>query len=126
MLSAMRGRQARDVVMSYDIACQICRNFRTRLERYPKELQIDPDIITWVIPKFHANAHGFSCRWLFSLNFLRWMARMDGENIERGWAWLNSASLSTREMGPGARQDALDDQWSFWNWRIVVSLGVLQ
>ncbi len=26
-------------------------------------------------------------------------------------------------MGLGARQDALDDQWSFWNWRIIVSLG---
>ena len=50
--------------------------------------------------------------------------RTDGENIERGWAWMNPASLSTREMGPGARHDTLDDQWGYWNWRILVQLGM--
>ncbi len=86
-------------------------------------LELDNYDIDYVIPKFHIAAHGSSCQSRFSLNFRPHMGRTDGENIERGWAWLNPASLSTREMGPGARQDALDDQWSFWNWRIVVTLG---
>ncbi|KLO04000.1 hypothetical protein SCHPADRAFT_948091 [Schizopora paradoxa] len=51
------------------------------------------------------------------------MARTDGENIERGWAWMNPASLSTREMGPGARHDTLDDQWMSWNYALVSRLG---
>ncbi len=65
-----------------------------------------------------------SCQTKFSLNYRLYMGRTDGENIERRWAWLNPASLSTHKMGPGARQDALDDQWSFWNWRILVKLGM--
>ncbi len=51
------------------------------------------------------------------------MGRTDGENIERGWAWMNPASLSTREMGPGARHDTLDDQWQAWNYQRVVRFG---
>ena len=43
---------------------------------------------------------------------------------ERGWAWMNPASLSTREMGPGARADTLDDQWGSWNYRLVLRLGM--
>ena len=79
---------------------------------------------TFVIPKFHIIGHGKDCQDKFSLNYLRGMARTDGENIERGWAWMNPASLGTREMGLGARYDTLDDQWGYWNWRILVQLGV--
>lgn len=84
---------------------------------------IDGKIVDFVIPKFHIGAHGATCQSRFSLNFRPYMGRTDGENIERGWAWMNPASLSTREMGPGYRHDTLDDQWSFWNWRIFVKFG---
>ncbi|KLO03894.1 hypothetical protein SCHPADRAFT_990181, partial [Schizopora paradoxa] len=123
--SAIRDITAKRLVVSYDIACQWHKNLRGRLEimnpAYSPD--IDSRAVDFVIPKFHIGAHGSSCQTRFSLNYRPHMGRTDGENIERGWAWLNPASLSTREMGPGARQDALDDQWSFWNWRIVVSLG---
>ena len=123
--SAARGSVAKRLVISYDIACQWHKNLRTRMVSMPASYQTDLEncAVHFVIPKFHIGAHGTSCQSKFSLNYRPYMGRTDGENIERGWAWLNPASLSTREMGPGARQDALDDQWSFWNWRIVVSLG---
>ena len=100
---------------------------------HPQACSVDDSAITvttpvlpkleFVIPKGHILGHGTKCQDKFSLNFRRNMARTDGENIERGWAWMNPASLSTREMGPGARHDTLDNQWSYWNWRILVQLG---
>ena len=123
--SAIRNSKASRLVISYDIACQWHKKLSSRLQTLPPEFQ--PSFIgktvDFVIPKFHIGAHGSSCQTRFSLNFRPNMGRTDGENIERGWAWMNPASLSTREMGPGYRHDTLDDQWSFWNWRIFVKFG---
>ncbi|KAG1887840.1 hypothetical protein F4604DRAFT_1916666 [Suillus subluteus] len=48
---------------------------------------------------------------------------MDGEAPERGWANINPVASSTKEMGPGARRDTLDDFFGDWNWKKIVSLG---
>lgn len=119
------GYEGTPVVVSYDIVCQWHINLLSRFADLPDELRGDIDrfIIKFVIPKFHISAHGDKCQSLYSLNLRRRMARTDGENIERGWAHMNPASLSTREMGPGARRDTLDCQWSGWNWRLLVRLG---
>lgn len=123
--SAVRGYNGEKITVSYDIVCQWHRNLLKRISDLPDDLQVDIDkfVLEFVIPKFHITAHGPKCQSMYSLNILRGMARTDGENIERGWAWMNPASLSTREMGPGARRDTLDCQWSAWNWRILVRLG---
>ena len=123
--STLHGFNGPRITVSYDIVCQWHRNLFKRLSDLPEHLRvaIDKFILTFVIPKFHITAHGPKCQTIYSLNFLRNSARTDGENIERGWAWMNPASLSTREMGPGARRDTLDCQWSAWNWRILAKLG---
>lgn len=123
--SAISQSSARRLVVSYDIACQWSKNLEARASNLPSNLQVDfgAKRVEYVIPKFHISAHGASCQSRYSLNYRPHMGRTDGENIERGWAWMNPASLSTREMGPGSRQDALDDQWSFWNWQILTKLG---
>lgn len=123
--SAIKNSHGSRLVVSYDIACQWHKKLPTRLKSLPSDFQpmIDGKVVDFVIPKFHIGAHGTSCQSRFSLNFRPHMGRTDGENIERGWAWMNPASLSTREMGPGYRHDTLDDQWSFWNWRIFVKFG---
>lgn len=125
--SAIRSWQSRGLTVSYDIACQWQKKLIRRIETLPPERR--PNFtdrrVEFVIPKFHITAHGTSCQTQYSLNYRPYMGRTDGENIERGWAWMNPASLSTREMGPGTRQDALDDQWSFWNWQILTKLGLL-
>ncbi|KAF7965003.1 hypothetical protein HWV62_1144 [Athelia sp. TMB] len=113
------------LVISYDIACQWSVNLASRIPRFPEAMQFDLSTcnVTPVIPKFHIYAHGKSCQSRWSLNFLRWMGRIDGEGVEREWFNINPVALSTRLMGPGARWDTLDDHWGAWNWRKVTGLG---
>lgn len=59
----------------------------------------------------------------FSFNFGKNVGCTDGEAPERGWANINHVASSTKEMGPGARRDTLDDHFSDWNWKKVTMLG---
>lgn len=122
--SAVNSYRGRQITVSYDIMCQWYRNLLKRNANLPELLRRLDFVLRYVIPKFHISAHGPKCQTIFSFNFLPFMARTDGENIERGWAWMNPVSLSTQEMGPGARHDTLDCQWSAWNWRIITRLGM--
>jgi hypothetical protein len=127
MLSALNGVKVKRLVVSYDIACQWSKKFRSRIIDFPRALQFNMDdddfSFTTVIPKFHIYAHGKKCQSRWSLNYLRWMARTDGEGVEQEWSHINSVALSTRLMGPGSRHDTLDDHWGAWNWRKLVNLG---
>ncbi|KAJ7750128.1 hypothetical protein DFH07DRAFT_869155 [Mycena maculata] len=42
---------------------------------------------------------------------------------EQGWANANPLTGHTKEMGPGARRDTLDDHWNDWNWKKIIVLG---
>src|ERR1700720_4233136 len=100
------------LVLSYDIICQWSRNFRKRLAQFPANMCIPSarlPHIKYVIPKFHIYAHGLPCQSKFSLNFLRFMGRTNGEDPERWWAHINPVSMSTKEMGPGSRLDTIDE-----------------
>ncbi|KDQ23967.1 hypothetical protein PLEOSDRAFT_1048198, partial [Pleurotus ostreatus PC15] len=57
------------------------------------------------------------------LNYTKWVGRTDGEGVERMWSWLNKVAHSASMMGPGGRQDTLDDFCNFWNWRKTVNLS---
>ncbi|KAH9983825.1 hypothetical protein BJV77DRAFT_1062348 [Russula vinacea] len=74
--------------------------------------------------RLHIYAHGAKCQYKFLFNFQRWSVRTDGEDPERFWSHINPASLSTREMAPGARFDALDSHAAHWNWRKIVKLSM--
>ncbi|KAG1814844.1 hypothetical protein EV424DRAFT_1473281 [Suillus variegatus] len=80
-------------------------------------------VVTFLIPKFHLPAHIASCQTKFSFNFIKGVGRTYGEAPERGWADINPIATSTREMGPGSRQDTLDDHFNDWNWKKVCSMG---
>ncbi|KAJ7314860.1 hypothetical protein DFH08DRAFT_917800 [Mycena albidolilacea] len=77
----------------------------------------------WLIPKFHLPAHIEACNILFSFNLTPYVGQTDGEAPERGWANANPLATSTKEMGPGARRDALDDHFNDWNHKKIVGLG---
>jgi hypothetical protein len=113
------------IVVSYDIVCQWHKNLWTRMETYPRLLHLKHDtlFVTFVVPKFHLPAHIEKCRSTFSLNLEKGMGRTDGEAPERGWANTNCIASSTKEMGPGARRDTLDDHFGDWNWKKVVGMG---
>lgn len=78
---------------------------------------------SYLVPKFHLPGHGSSCQTDYSFNYAKGVGRTHGETVEQGWANINLAALSTREMGPGARHLALDDCWSGWNWKKVLGMG---
>ncbi|KAE9386222.1 hypothetical protein BT96DRAFT_791540, partial [Gymnopus androsaceus JB14] len=52
-------------------------------------------------------------------------AMSDMEGIERIWSGSGLLGSSTREMGPGSRQNTIEDYWHHWNWHKNVSQGQL-
>ncbi|KAF4580325.1 hypothetical protein EYR38_003220, partial [Pleurotus pulmonarius] len=111
------------ITITYDIACQWFRNFFSRMQQLPAHLRLSTDInLRFRIPKFHLEAHKETCHAPFSLNYTKWVGRTDGEGVERMWSWLNKVAHSASMMGPGGRQDTLDDFCNFWNWRKTVNL----
>ncbi|TFK59339.1 hypothetical protein BDN72DRAFT_873055 [Pluteus cervinus] len=115
-----------DVVVSYDIACQWCRNLWERIQRYAKSLQLDEDLVNsfmFLVPKFHLPAHIGKCQTQYSFNLHSHVGRTDGEAPERGWSHINPIALSTCEMGPGSRRDTLEDHFGDSNWKKTYQMG---
>jgi hypothetical protein len=112
-------------VVSYDIACQWSVKLWDRMAKYPPKMQLNRESMdfTFLIPKFHLPAHIPKCHTAYSFNYTPGVARTDGEAPERGWAHINPTAMSTREMGPGHRQDTLDDHFGDWNWKKVIAMG---
>ncbi|KAF7349558.1 CxC2 domain-containing protein [Mycena sanguinolenta] len=112
-------------LLSYDIMCQWSRNLRDRLSKLPPALrfQLAAFFVKYVIPKLHILGHLRKCQKNYSLLYTLGTAQADMEGIERIWSSSGLMGASTREMGPGSRQDTLDDFWHFWNWNKVVGMG---
>ncbi|KAH7904935.1 hypothetical protein BJ138DRAFT_1106403 [Hygrophoropsis aurantiaca] len=124
-LSAICGVALATIILSYDISCQYKKNFHARVEKMPNALRITPDKtdINFALPSWHALAHKSECQVENSIAYLPGAGRTDGEGIERSWAEMNPLASSTKEMGPGARHDALDDHFGFHNWEKNIHLG---
>jgi hypothetical protein len=121
ILSSLSGTKLARVVLSYDIGCQWSKNFSQRMKDFPENLQLHPDVEVEVgIPTWHVNGHGDDCKANFSLGYMHGVGRTCGEDVETTWAQTNTLGTSTREMGPGARHETLNDQWCGLNFRKVV------
>jgi hypothetical protein len=116
-------RALRFFLFSYDIMCQWLKNLRERLLKLPPMLQFHlvQYIIKFVILKLHILGHIKLCQDLFNLLFTPSTTQADMEGIEQIWSSSGLMGASTREMGPGWRQDTLDDFWHYWN--KVVGMG---
>ncbi|KAG1836417.1 hypothetical protein F4604DRAFT_1886055 [Suillus subluteus] len=112
-------------LLSYDIACQWHKKLWHRMSAFPISMHLSHAVktISFFVPKFHLPAHIEQCQTSFSFNFKNGVGRTDGEAPERGWANINPVASSTKEMGPGARRDTLDDYFGDSNWKKVVGLG---
>ncbi|KAJ7092911.1 hypothetical protein B0H15DRAFT_777021 [Mycena belliarum] len=116
------------LMISYDIVCQWHINIWRRLVKYsPKLIEAAGEggrrFYVWLIPKFHLPAHIESCNILYSFDLTPFVGMTDGEAPERGWANANPLATSTKEMGPGARRDTLDDHFNDWNHKKIIALG---
>jgi hypothetical protein len=122
--SSLKRTDVRQVVISYDIACQWHKHLWSRMQSYPSELHVASDVdFTFMVPKFHLPAHIEKCQTRFSFNLERGMGRTDGEAPERSWANSNRIAASTKEMGPGSRRDTLDDHFGDWNWKKTCTMS---
>lgn len=115
------------VIISYDIACQWKLNLARRIDKLPEHLRVPLAFVVssfiFGIPKFHAPAHSIPCAIPHSLNLMPGVGRTDGEGIERNWSEINRVANSTKEMGPGARHDTIDDHFGHHNFRKFMGLG---
>ncbi|KAJ6608385.1 hypothetical protein B0H10DRAFT_2068058 [Mycena sp. CBHHK59/15] len=113
--------------VSYDIACQWHINIWNRMDTYEQEIRMvkDEKFIVFLVPKFHLPAHIEVCNLLFSFNLTRDVGQTDGEAPECGWANANPLAGSTKEMGPGARRDTLNDHFNDWNWKKTIAFARL-
>lgn len=124
-LSSLVGTKLKSIVASYDVSCQWFKNFWKRMKDIPASLHLPlpPSSLLFKVPMFHLASHQDKCQPPFSFHFTKWIGRVNGEGVERLWAWLKGAGPSTVEMGPGNRRDTLDDFCGFSNWRKWVDLG---
>ncbi|KAG0693981.1 hypothetical protein DFH29DRAFT_985384 [Suillus ampliporus] len=113
--------------VSYNIVCQWHKKLwhRHRMSAFPLSMQLSHAVktVSFFVPKFHLPAHIEQCQTSFSFNFKSGVGRTDGEAPEHGWANINPVASSTKEMGPGARRDTLDNCFGDSNWKKVVGLG---
>ncbi|KAF8143615.1 hypothetical protein K438DRAFT_1993757 [Mycena galopus ATCC 62051] len=111
-------------MISYDIVCQWWINLKERLTKLPSPMRLTLvlALIRFVIPKMHIRGHLWACMMLFSLNYVPGSAQTDGKGIERPWAHIGGVGTSTREMGPGSREDTLNAHWGSWNWQKLLGL----
>ncbi|KAF8065132.1 hypothetical protein FPV67DRAFT_1419442 [Lyophyllum atratum] len=123
--SSLRDTNIQTIVVSYDIVCQWHKKLRERMLSYPHEIHLSGSVkyMSFLVPKFHLPAHIEDCNILYSFNLVKGVGRTDGEAPERGWANINPIAQSTKEMGPGARRDTLDDHFNDWNWKKVIQFG---
>lgn len=114
----------KSILVSYDIICQWGVHFWERMERLPEHLHltIDSNNLILLIPKFHLPAHQTSCQAPYAYNFQRGGGNGHGETIEENWSQSNKAAAQTKEMGPGSRQDTLDDIFGYHNWLTLTSM----
>ncbi|KAJ7078696.1 hypothetical protein B0H15DRAFT_924758 [Mycena belliarum] len=120
--SSVMGIMLLSIIASYDIACQWSRNFWDRMKKMPAHMQLPAGVkVQFKVPKFHLPPH--VSHGPFSFNYTKWVGRADGEGVERNWSWLNMAARSISMMGPGSRDDTIDDFCGFANWRKTCGLG---
>ncbi|KAJ8455539.1 hypothetical protein ONZ51_g12418 [Trametes cubensis] len=125
VVSTLLGSAMFMLVLSYDIACQYCKNFERRLrEDFLPEMRLDlEDVkVRFVIPKNHFNVHGRNHS-QYSLNLVPHVGRTYGEGVESSWSHLNPVAMSTREMALATRHEVLNDHIGAWNWHKTIELG---
>ncbi|KAJ6489830.1 hypothetical protein C8R45DRAFT_826294, partial [Mycena sanguinolenta] len=112
-------------IISYNIVCQWWKRLRSCLAKLPKlvRLRIVLAICRFVIPKLHIEGHTLLCKVSYSLNLVPGSAQTDGKGIERPWANISGVASSTREMGPGSREDTLNNHWAWWNWQKLLGMA---
>ena len=107
------------VLFIYDIACQYCVHFQSRIGHLlPPGLQVD-----WAIGLFHVHAHKDECFYRFASSFIPGAGIVAGEILESLWAGLNTITPATRTATLAHRAEIIDDHASDSNHRKCINMG---
>jgi hypothetical protein len=125
LFSALRDYDILRLYLTYNIACQYYKKFWDRMRDLPEylHLQIPPADVYFAVPNFHLGVHRMECYAPFSLHFMVGVGLTNGEGIEQNWENSNGAARQMKEMGPGSRQDTLDDIFGAHNYCKTLTLG---
>lgn len=114
----------KELIFCYDVGCQWSKKFDERLQKGAPYLAWPPGLdITTAVGSFHLGAHIDDCYALFSTNFIKGAAQIDGENLESLWNTVNPAAPSMRGMTTSYCRETLD--WLMYqsNWQKVLLIG---
>ena len=109
----------------YDIVCQWTLHLEQRMGEMPDHMRVEVAKLSelrWAIGKLHWHGHKPEGHSRFSLNYVPFSGRTDGEGIERRWWDIQPIANSTKMMGPGGRQAILNDVFGFANWLKTIGL----
>lgn len=120
----LRGTQdLQERAFTYDVICMYLRKLLERFRvHFPDLVPLVEDLLC-CLPKFHSHAHKELCQIVYALSYTTGFGLSHGEGVETPWAELNFAGLTTREMTAGARHDALNDLFNFWNRQKLENIG---
>ena len=123
--SALTNERVDNVMVTYHIGCQWKVNLIKRLDAMPEQLQLTGSRLTVDVrlPVWHGNVHELSCRTANSVRYAKGAGKPDGEGPERIWAQMNSIAYATKEMGAGARHDAIEDKVDYLNFEKNIGQG---
>ncbi|RDX39433.1 hypothetical protein OH76DRAFT_1367526 [Lentinus brumalis] len=112
-------------MMTYDVACSYLKNILIRWKEgnLPADLRPVVEKLQVLLPQLHMLAHREWCQSEFAVCYTYGAGHTNGEAVEPIWGAHNAAGPSTREMNGGARHDALNDMFSFWNWMKHETMG---
>lgn len=114
------------LVGSYDVHCKFAVHWQQRLKAIASKIpgvSLVWPLVLRCVPKFHLPAHTGICRYFHSFYYMPWVGMTDGEAPERRWSIINAIGRSVREMGPGHRQDIINEHNSDYNIQKVFKMG---
>ncbi|KAF7288129.1 CxC2 domain-containing protein [Mycena chlorophos] len=127
VLATLEKEEVKAVTITYDVAChwQVLLPTRAALIRSRGGITTDLSSfkMQFALPVWHAAAHEVNCRTTNTLSYALGVGKTDGEGIERTWSLLNPIAWSTKEMGEGARHDALEDKIDHLNFEKNIGFG---
>jgi hypothetical protein len=125
---ATQGTDLLVLVFSYDVMCIYCVHLWKRLRDYfpsSSRHNLGEKGMIFLIPKFHFGAHEAKNHSQYSYNLQRGVGNTHGEVVEENWGDSNEAASQSKRMGPGTREDFLDDIFGYHNFKILDSLDEL-
>lgn len=117
LAGALRGTEdLEERGYTYDVICSRIRNIIARFRKHHPQLVPIVEQLQCLLPSMHLHAHKELCQITYALAYAAGFGLTHGEGVETPWAEFNIAGLTTREMTAGARHDAINDLFNFWNW----------